>query len=178
MGAPGPLDQLIGRINDTVGGPASATWTLSLARMSMGVLWLASLRWKLPPDFGAEGHRSLREWLDLETEHALIGLYRDLIADLVIPNFTLFAWLVFLAELIVGLCLLFGLFTRPAALVGLLMAINLAIGAGAIPGEWIWSYAMMVMMHGIILFSAAGSFWSADGFRRSADQQPQARGMT
>ncbi len=63
----------------------------------IGLLWLASLRWKLPPTFIASaGYRSLLDWLQLEVTHPTVNLYADFVATIVIPNFLLFAWLTFL----------------------------------------------------------------------------------
>ncbi len=112
------IDALVARVNKLFPHGTSPTWPLALARMALGLLWLASLRWKLPPNFEASGQTSLREWLELEVEHAAFGAYGDLIDAVVLPNFTFFAWLVFLTELVVGLSLLLGIGTRIAALVG------------------------------------------------------------
>lgn len=141
-------------------------WPLAIARMLLGLLWLGSLRWKLPPDFESSSETSLREWLELEVAHPFIGGYGRFIESVVLPNFTLFAWLVFLAELGVGLALLFGAWTEVAAFIGLLMSINLGIGLLEVPGEWPWSYAMMAMWHGTLLVSGAGMLWGIDGRRK------------
>ncbi len=133
----------------------------------IGVLWLASLRWKLPPDFRPTRGRGLREWLDLEVENAFFEVYGDIISSLVIPNFTIFAWLLFLAELGVGLSLLTGTWTRLGALVGLAMSVNLGIGLADVPGEWIWSYVLMAAWHTTFLVTGAGRVWGVDGWLRA-----------
>ena len=139
------LDRIIGAVNGRIGGPPSPTWPLALARIALGVLWLTSLRWKLPPDFDAPvGEIGLRGWLELEVENPTIGLYGDLIDSLVLPNFTVFAWLVFIFEGLVGLGLLLGLHTRIAALIGLAMSVNLFIGLASVPFEWPWSYLSLI----------------------------------
>jgi thiosulfate dehydrogenase (quinone) large subunit len=104
-------------------------WTFALGRIMLGAMWLVSLRWKLPPDFmPGEGTPDFGTWLERQVETPAFGFYGDLIDSVVLPNFTLFAWLVFLVELAIGLSLLLGVFIRPAALVGALMSINLWIG--------------------------------------------------
>lgn len=160
------LETFVNWLNSRFPDSVSPTWPIALARMALGILWLGSLRWKLPPDFEApEGLRSLREFLDLEVEHAAFGFYGSLIESVVIPNFTFFAWAIFLTELAVGLGLLLGVATRLAALIGLGLSLNLLVGLLEVPGEWPWSYVMMVMWHGTILVSAAGSLWAVSSLR-------------
>ena len=137
-------------------------WPLAMARILMGLLWLTSLRWKLPPDFDGGSERSLAQWLQLEVDHAAIDVYGRLIESVVIPNVTLFSWLLFLTELAVGLSLLTGTFTRFGALIGLALSLNLGLGLAAVPGEWPWSYAMMAMWHGTLFVSGAGRLWGVD----------------
>lgn len=152
--------------------PAVDLRPIALARMMIGVLWLYSLRWKLPPDFDGGSERGLREWLDLEVEHAAFGFYGRLVESVVIPNFTLFAWLVFLAELSVGLSLLTGTATRLGALIGLLLSLNLGVGLLDVPGEWPWSYAMLAMWHGLFVVSGPGRVWGVDQLIVRSDPSP------
>ena len=77
-------------------------WPIALARMLIGVLWLFSLRWKLPPDFLPASGPGLTDWLQLEVQYAAFGFYGRFVEAVVIPNFNLFAWLIFLGELLVG----------------------------------------------------------------------------
>lgn len=136
---------------------------LSANRSLIGLLWLASLRWKLPPAFVAPpGQRSLLEWLQLEVAHPTVGLYADFVATIVMPNFILFAWLTFLIELALGLSLTLGLFTRLGAALGLIWSLNLAVGLLAVPGEWPWSYLMLIMWHGLFLVSVRQQTWGLD----------------
>ncbi|MCB0255318.1 MAG: hypothetical protein KDI55_16470 [Anaerolineae bacterium] len=150
--------------------PASRTaplWPIALARIAIGVLWLFSLRWKLPPDFTPAAGRGLMDWLQLEVQHPAFGFYADLVSGVVIPNFTLFAWLIFLAELLAGLSLLTGTLTRLGAALSLLMALNLGVGLLEVPGEWSWSYVMLAMWSFVFLVAGAGRMWGVDGWLRS-----------
>jgi len=151
-------------MNQTIKAPL---WPISLSRILIGLLWLISLRWKLPPDFTPGAGRGLLDWLQLEVQHAAFPLYGSFVETVVIPNFTLFAWIIFLAELLVGLSLLTGALTRLGAAVGLLMSINLGIGLLEVPGEWPWSYAMLAMWHGTFLVTGAGRFLGLDSWLRS-----------
>jgi len=142
-------------------------WPIAASRILIGILWLYALRWKLPPDFTANTGRSLMDWLQLELQHPAFDFYADFVASVVVPNFTAFAWIVFLAELLVGLSLLTGTLTRLGGLIGLLMALNLGIGLLEVPGEWPWSYVMLAMWQGLFLISGAGRILGVDRWLRN-----------
>ena len=135
---------------------------LSGSRSLIGLMWLMSLRWKLPPTFSPVEGRGLMDWLELEIAYPTVGLYADFVANLVVPNFLLFAWLTFFIELAIGLSLTLGLFTRLGAFLGLVWSFNLAIGLLAVPGEWPWSYLMLIMWHSLFLVAGPYQPWGID----------------
>lgn len=169
------MDRLAEQLNRLGPGTPAPLWPVAVARMLIGLLWLFSLRWKLPPSFDGGEERGLREWLELEVAHPVFGFYGQLIESVVIPNFTLFAWLLFLTELAVGLSLLLGYRARLGAIVGLGLSLNLGVGLAAVPGEWPWSYAMLAMWHGVFFVTDAGKVWGLD--RRAAIERPQDRSI-
>ena len=144
----------------------TALWPISASRIVIGILWLYSLRWKLPPVFMPAMGRGLMDWLELEVQHPAFAFYGDFVSSIVIPNFTLFAWIIFSVELLVGLSLLTGTLTRLGGLVGLLMAVNLGIGLLEVPGEWPWSYVMLAMWQAVFLVAGAGRVLGVDGWLR------------
>ncbi len=144
-------------------------WPITGARIIIGVLWLYSLRWKLPLDFIPLDNQTLglKDWMQLMVDHPSFAFYAEFVEFVVLPNFILFAWLVFLGELFVGLSLLTGTLTRLGAFLGLVMSLNLGIGMLEVPGEWPWSYAMLAMWHGVFLITAAGRLLGFDArFRK------------
>jgi uncharacterized membrane protein YphA (DoxX/SURF4 family) len=141
-------------------------WPVSASRILIGILWLFSLRWKLPPDFVPATGRGLMDWLQLEVQNPTFAFYGDFVASVVIPNFTLFAWIIFLSELLVGLSLLTGTLTRLGGALGLLMALNLGIGLLEVPGEWPWSYVMLALWQGTFVVMGAGRALGVDGVLR------------
>jgi thiosulfate dehydrogenase [quinone] large subunit len=145
---------------------------IALARIAIGALWLFSLRWKLPPDFAPDAGKGLLDWMQLMVQHPSFGFYANLVENVVIPNFSLFAWIIFLGELLVGLGLLTGTLTRIAAIGGLLMAINLGIGLLEVPGEWPWSYIMLAMWHVLFFVADAGRVLGIDGLIASRRPRP------
>ena len=164
---------------DTLRRERAPLWPIALSRMAIGVLWLFSLRWKLPPDFAPDAGRGLLDYLQLEAQYPAFGFYGRLVESVVIPNFTVFAWIIFLAELLVGLSLLSGTLTRLGAAVGLLMALNLGIGMLEVPNEWPWSYIMLAMFHFVFLFTAAGRVLGVDAWlRHRLSPNSRLRGLT
>lgn len=106
------------------------------------------------------------EWMQLEVQYPAFAFYGDFVESIVIPNFTLFAWLIFPGELIIGLMLLTGTGTRLAGTLGFLMLVHLGIGLLEVPGEWPWSYMMMAMWHALFVVTAAGRVAGVDGLLR------------
>ena len=138
-------------------------WPLALARVAIGVMWLLSLRWKLPPTFvPPTGVRGLQDWMTLMTQFPTVAAYGAFVKTIVLPNFYLFAWMTFLGELVAGLSLLLGWKVRWGALLGLAMSFNLLMGLAEVPGEWPWSYLMMVMWHGVFWLTDAGRVLGLD----------------
>ena len=122
---------------------------------------------ELPPDFMPTTGVGLHDWLLLEVDYPAFAFYGRFVSTVVLPNFTFFAWLIFLAELGTGLSLLTGTLTRLGALIGLLLSINLGIGLLEVPGEWPWSYMMMAMWHGTFMITAPGRLWGVDDWLHS-----------
>lgn len=148
---------------------STVLWPVAVGRILIGILWLFALRWKLPPSFDGGGERGLREWLELEVTHAAFEFYGRLIESVVLPNFTFFAWLLFGAELVVGLSLVLGYRVRIGAAIGLMMSLNLGVGLLDVPGEWPWSYAMLAMWHGLFIATNAGLVFGLDGMQAAAN---------
>jgi thiosulfate dehydrogenase [quinone] large subunit len=121
---------------------AASTWrarALAIGRIALGAYWLWEQHWKLPPEFGIHDARGLMFSFQSSIEHPTIGLYRTFLQDVVVPNFFLFGWLVFIAETLIGLSLTFGLFTKAGGALGTLQSINLLVAQGATEeGPWLY----------------------------------------
>ena len=141
-------------------------YALAGLRILLGVLWLANLSWKLPPDFGKNDAEGLLYNFQRAEKHAVIGPLQDISREVIIPHFTLFGWLVFLAELTAGTLLLLGLWTRVGALVGLVQSIAITLLVVRAPGEWVWTYVMFVAIGLVVLVTPSGSRLSLDARRR------------
>lgn len=112
---------------------------LTAGRIALGVYWLWEQHWKLPPEFGVHDARGLMFSFQSSIDHPTIGLYRTFLQDVVVPNFYVFGWLVFLGETFIGLSLTLGLFARLGGLLGTLESINLLVAQGATEeGPWLY----------------------------------------
>lgn len=148
------------------GEAARTLYGLAGLRILLGVLWLANLSWKLPPDLGKHDDEGLLYNFERAEQYAVVGPLRDFTREVVIPHFTLFGWLVFLAELTAGLLLLLGLWTRVGALMGLIQSITIALLVVRAPNEWVWTYVMFVAIGLVVLLTPSGSKLSLDARRR------------
>jgi thiosulfate dehydrogenase [quinone] large subunit len=141
---------------------AAAAWALALLRIFTGVIWLANEAWKLPPSFGRDEAGGLMDNFLIAEEHAVFGFLRTFMSDVVIPNYTLFGWLVFVVELVAGVLLTLGLFTRLGALIGGIQALIITLLVVQAPTEWFWTYAMLIALHAVLFFTPCAERLSLD----------------
>ncbi len=135
---------------------------LALLRMFMGVLWIANLWWKRPPDFGRDQPRGLLFSFQQAERYAVWTPLRHIMRDVVIPHFTLFGWEVFLIEATAGTLLLLGWHTRVGALVGTVQASSITVLMVEAPHEWFWGYAMFVLLNLALLVAPSNLRLSLD----------------
>ncbi len=69
---------------------------------------------------------------------------------------------VWTAELLVSISLLFGLFTRLGAILATILSLQLYVGLAYAPGEWIWTYGMLVLLALVLVAVPAGRRLGAD----------------
>jgi thiosulfate dehydrogenase (quinone) large subunit len=131
-------------------------------RILMGVLWLANLSWKLPPDFGRDRPRGLLYSFHQAEHHAVSEPLRRFMAHVVIPHFTLFGWQVFLVEAVAGVLLLLGWHTRVGAVVGLLQAIAITVLTARAPNQWAWGFVLFIAVSLVLVVTPANARWSLD----------------
>ncbi len=165
------------------------TWPVRVASVVIGLLWLTQILWKLPwnnfvnpgeavngmmanptitadqPGPFIDNGNGLYHWMTQEAIHGLIG-YGGVVKALILPNWQLIGWLTFFMETAIALLLLLGLLSRLGGLLGLLQGINLFLGLGFAPGEWYWSYGMLIILSFLFLFTGAGRVWGVDQWLR------------
>ncbi len=114
---------------------------VALVRIFFGMLWLQQLAWKMPPTFSG-----LHEYVVKEAQHTFIPGYSVIIKQVFLTHFTLLGAGVWTAELLVGVMLLFGLCSRLGALLAVVLSLQLYVGLAYAPGEWYWTYGMLVLL--------------------------------
>ena len=124
---------------------------LALVRMFVGLLWFQQLAWKMPPTFGG-----LHRYVESEIQHTFVPGYSTILTTVFLTHFSLLGAGVWTAELLVGITLLFGLFTRFGALLALVLSVQLYVGLAYAPGEWYWTYGMLVLLALVLLAVPAG----------------------
>src|ERR1700704_1186625 len=95
--------------------PAGAK-AIAGVRIATSVFFLLFGEYKLAsPGFAHEGFQGYLH--DYITSTA-VGFYRPVLSGLVLPHAVFFGYTVGVVELLIGICLLVGLWVRPAAVVG------------------------------------------------------------
>ena len=114
--------------------PSSSTYAgwLAILRIVTGVIWLSHAVPKfahsdtfMPPNGFIAAYVS--QGLQKTT-----GPYHDFLANVVQPNLSIFAELVRLGELLTGVALVLGLFTRLGGLVGIVLTLDYLAARGAL----------------------------------------------
>ena len=120
-------------------------------RFLIGTMWWQQTLWKLPPYYTDQpgrpfGETGLAYWMGLMGKHAAIPLQADFVNHIVLPNFYLFAPLVYGLEVATAASLMLGLLVRFGGLVGALQIFNLWLGLYSAPGEWPWTYFFLLLL--------------------------------
>lgn len=136
------------------------------ARIVVALLWIQNLNWKIPPDFGRDRNADLFVFVQDAVTHPVVPAYSWLVENAVLPNLTAFGYLTLLTEFGLGVFLLTGLLTRAWALVGIAQTTAITLSVLNTPGEWHWSYFLMLVAHVLLFATAAGRTGGLDGILR------------
>jgi len=126
----------------------------SLFRFAVGLYWLyfASTKW-----LGVQWMHPLMQ--SAGSANPIPGL-REILLNVVAPNWFLFAIAQTVGETVVAICLVLGIATRWAAIGGLLLAVNLALVVAfevTDPG-FRWLYYLGVLVNAQVIVSGAGPY--------------------
>lgn len=141
---------------------------LGVARITVGLMWLANLHWKVPPTFGEDTGGGLYKYAASVSRNSPFAPFTWVTEEIILPNFQLFGWITLLSELAIAALLLSGYLTRIAALAGALMTVPIFLSVIYYDraDEWSWSYLLMFAAHLFVYGSLAGRHLGVDGVIR------------
>jgi len=142
-------------------GPGSRL--TALVRIATGILFIAE---GLGKAAGSFVHGAFAKDAE-EMAHKAWPFWGSFLRAVVVPHASLFAWVVALGELLLGVALLLGLWTRVAATAGVLLLLTILLGQSYVPGAgWVgWITAGLTTKFAILLLlSLAASGYGAWGF--------------
>lgn len=146
---------------------------MAVVRIAASIFFLLFGEYKVAgPGFAHGGFQNyLRDYIG----STAVSLYRPFLAHIVLPHAVFFGYAVGVIELFVGICLLLGLWIRPACVVGIVFLLNITLASwwDAGHGMPIWRYfgarldTLPLLLLLVIFFAAdAGLTWGLDGMRR------------
>jgi uncharacterized membrane protein YphA (DoxX/SURF4 family) len=134
------------------------TWA---ARVAIGAMWFEGSLWKLPIPSGG-----FQYWLEQEAQHAAFGIHKEIVTNILLPNFTLVNVVAFLCEMGMATAFILGLGVRAFALLGMVFAAQLYFGLYTHPGEWPWEFIFIVVICWLFYINAAGRSLGLDALLR------------
>ena len=141
---------------------------LGVARITVGLLWLANLHWKVPNDFGETSGGGLYKYSASVTRHSPFAPFTWITEEIILPNFQFFGWLTLIIETVLAALLLIGYRTKLVALAGAAMSVPIMLSVLYYDraDEWSWSYLLMIAAHIMLWASDAGGHLGVDGVLR------------
>lgn len=147
--------------------------TIAAVRIAVSVFFLLFGEYKLAgPEFA---HGGFQTYLQGYIATDAVSFYRPVLSGLFLAHAVFFGYVVGVVESFVGVCLLLGLWVRPACVVGILFLINMTLSTWWGPGHGVpvWRYFgaeldhLPLLLLLVILYAAdAGRTWGLDGWKR------------
>ena len=147
--------------------------TVAVVRIFTAIFFILFGHYKLfTPAFA---HGGFEQYLSGFVQTEAVDFYKGFLEIVVLPHPVLFAYVVGLVELVIGICLLLGICVRPASIVGALHMLSLTLATWWAPGHGapFWRYFGAELDHLPLLFlfviffmAKSGETWGLDGMRR------------
>jgi uncharacterized membrane protein YphA (DoxX/SURF4 family) len=140
----------------------------AIARVLTGVIFIAEGFGKITGKFVQGGFAKSASGMETESW----PFWKALLTSVVVPHASLFAWVVAIGELLLGIALVLGVLTRIAAAAGILLLMTILLGQTYVPGSsWAgWITAGLTTKFAILLLlliAAVGyGAWGVDGRRK------------
>jgi uncharacterized membrane protein YphA (DoxX/SURF4 family) len=152
--------------------PSALAKTIAAIRIAASVFFLLFGEYKLAGT--AFAHGGFQNYLHDYISSSAVGFYRPVLSGSVLPHAVFFGYVVGIVETFIGLSLLFGLWVRPAAVIGILFLINMTLATWWDPGHGVpvWRYFgneldhLPLLLLLVVFYAAdAGRIWGLDGWR-------------
>src|ERR1700759_5440047 len=114
--------------------------TIAAVRIATSVFFLLFGEYKLAgPGFA---HGGFQNYLHDYISTSAVGFYRPVLSEVFLPPAVFFGYAVGVVETFIGICLLLGLWVRPASVLGILFLINMTLCTWWEPGHGVpvWRY--------------------------------------
>ena len=155
--------------------PGVSLAVLAGVRVLAGLMWLYNVAWKQPPDFGQSSGSGVYGFTRDAVDHPVFPPYSWVVEHVVLPHFTPFGWAVLVVESLLAVALLTGSYVRVAALVGVAQSLAIGLSVAQTPGEWPWSYWLMIGLHLALVVTASGAVLAVDAVRTEPGERPDSR---
>lgn len=134
----------------------TTAWGAEVLRWVAALLWLGNVSWKRPPDFGrtAKGCAALCKYTKAGIDHPVVPGAPWLFEHIISPHLWAFGWLTILIEGALVVLLVSGRYRRTAAVIGIIQSFAIMSAVANAPGEWYWSYLLMIALHLALLITA------------------------
>jgi len=144
--------------------------TIALTRISTSTFFILFGQYKL---FGTGfAHGGFQQYLEGYIQGGAVEFYRPMLASIVLPHATFFGYAVGAVEMFIGLSLLFGLWVRPACILGALHMLSLTLATWWEPGHNVpvcryfgaeLDHLPLLFLFIIFYVADAGQTWGFDG---------------
>ena len=144
--------------------------TIALVRILTSILFILFGQYKLFTY--AFAHGGFEQYISGFVQGQAVSFYRGVLSGVVLPHPVLFAYVVGLTELLIGVSLLLGFWVRAASVLGMLHMLSLTLATWWGPGHGapVWQYFGAELDHLPLLFlfliffmANSGQTWGLDG---------------
>lgn len=136
-----------------------------LVFLTNGVAKLGDQPERIPPFKGflitRDGARGI---IDFDTQGHPVGIYRDFVENAVLAHWGSWGALLAASEIVIGVCLILGLITPIAALMGAGFQLHLNFANIHREDKWLWEAAVEWLPLLALAFTRAGRFWGLDSY--------------
>ncbi len=138
---------------------------LAVIRIAMGLYFLSQFYGKIEQHYFSSADAMTR-FIQSQLPHAAHG-YKGFLTGTVLPHALLFSRLDTIGELVVGISLLLGLFTRVGSVIGIWLNLNYMLCKGLTQSGGSVD-RLFIVTQIVFIAAAAGLVWGLDGVLRDA----------